>query len=431
MKDWKERYKELLKYDIEELYQNLNIYLITNNRLKDTKILDKLFLRISTLIDNNKVFTCIRRFVNKLSESEYLIIYDIVCSYISYLYKDTEVQFIKEDDTYILNNNLNLYSNYLFSSFILSILSLSRFSYIKSNNKKIRIKDIKLILNNLYKDIYYKSLIDNRRNICNEYFWRFEGNLFNFSRLSYMYHLDKDMFNNVMNINNNFLVDLFFDGYIIDEIIVMDKELYDCFKNRRYLLPKEGILITDIYYNGVGNIIIREKLIDDKLWILIYYELGNSFYPLFINLVDKYTLFVHRSYTRALEIVLKFYGIKPNIDILTELETYPGEYFTYNGNGYITKSNIKPIYKMKDVYKISKLNINKGDYITFKDKIQSNSIKINQTIKLSPYKRKLAKGQHASRTAIEYAKKYYLNLEDNETIVREHIKKIKVNSSVI
>lgn len=430
MEDCKKRYKELLKYNMEELYQNLSIYLINNNRLEDTKILDKLFLKIVTLIDNNKVFTCIRRFVSKLTESEYLTIYNIVCSYISYLYKNIEAQFINGNNNYILNSNLNLYSNYLFSSFIISILNLSRFSCIKSNNKKIKIKDIKLILNNLYKDIYYKSLIDNRRNICNEYSWRFEGNLFNFSRIAYMYHLDKDMFNNVMNINNNFLVDLFYDGYMIDEIIVMDKELYERFKNRKYLLPKEGILLTNIYYNGVGNIVIRERLIDGKIWILIYYKLGSNFYPLFINLIDKYTLFVHRSYTRALEIILKFYGIKPDVDILTDSETYPGEYFTYNGNGYVTKSSIKPIYKIEGVYKIKKLNINKETYVSFKDKIQSNNIKINQTIKLSPYKRKLVKGQHASQAAIEYAKKYCLNLENNETIVREHIKKIKVNSSV-
>ena len=428
MEDCKGRYKELLKYNIEDLYQELNIYLINNNRLEDTKILDKLFINFSDFTDNNKVFTHIRKFIRKLREDEYLKIYNIAYSYISYLYRDIEDQSIENINTYVLSNKTDIYSSYLLASFIISILNLSRFSYIKGYNKKIKIREIKGKLNDLYKDIYYKNLIDNRINIFNEYPNRFDSNLFNFSRLAYMYHLDKDMFYNIMDINNNFLVDLFYDGYMIDEIIVMNEKIYNCFKNRKYPLPEEGIFITDIYYNGVGNIIVREKLIDNKLWILIYYELGSNIYPLFINLVDKYTLFVNRSYTRVLEILLRFYGIEPNINPLTLSETYPGEYLTYNGNGYVTKSNIEIIYKIKDNYKVSKININAGDNINLKNKASSDNIKIEKIIKLFPYKRKLVKGQHASQDAIEYAKKYYLNLEEGETIVREHTKKVKINS---
>ncbi|WP_055069456.1 hypothetical protein [Clostridium massiliamazoniense] len=428
MEDYKERYKKLSKYNIEELYQKLNIYLINNNRLEDTKIIDKLFINILDINDNGKVFSHLKKFIRTLDVDEYLKIYNIVCSYVSYLYENIDNCSIQNNNTYIFNNNVSMFEDYLFASFVISIVDLSRFSYIKSYNKKIRMKDLNLKLNNLYKDIYYKNLIDNRKNNCKNYYWRFDGNLFNFSRLAYMYHLDKHMFNSVMDINNNFLVELFFDGYTIDEIIVMDKKIYNCFKNRKYLLPEEGIIIKDVNYNGVGDIIIREKIINNKLWILIYYESAGNIYPLFINLVDKYTLFVNKNYTRILEIILQFYCIEPTIDPLTASEIYPGQYLTYNGNSPILKSNINLIYKIENNYKI---NIRKGIYTHTRDKVPSNNPKIEKTIKLLPHKRKLIKGHHPSQEALEYAKKYHLNLEEGETIVREHTKKIKINSSQI
>lgn len=224
-----------------------------------------------------------------------------------------------------------------------------------------------------------------------------------------------------MIINTSFLIDEYNVDmipkkfpYMVDgfDIPISNNEpthLEELMKNRRRLL-KGNRVITELNFGEIKEIEIREKFVNDELFLLIKFTFKdgtgiNGFYDIMNNIF-------YSPCTNSTNRQAKLYENKLK-EIVYEI------YLIQTADLDIEKTHYKD-YNMKFIYK--------GDDLINENKTRRKYIKngeyVEEIINLSAYTRKLPMGAKASDNAIQEAKKYGINLNNDETFVKPFQKNI-------
>lgn len=192
---------------------------------------------------------------------------------------------------------------------------------------------------------------------------------------------------------------------VIEELFDLDSLIM----NRRRLLKNNRITV-ELQYGEIKKIDMREKFVNDELFLILKFTLTNNtefngFYDIMNGLF--YTPLSESSnsqivpISKSLEMLVKELYLIQTAD-LDIIQTHYNEF------------EIKFIHHIND-------SDNEGNKTRNYNK---NGEYIEEIINLSAYTRRLPEGAKASDSAIEEAKKFGINLDENETFVKPFQKNI-------
>lgn len=213
----------------------------------------------------------------------------------------------------------------------------------------------------------------------------------------------------------------------------------ECLRNRNYILPKNGVILkvlddtNDIssfilegYDDIIGCYICQMKDINDcRVIDLIFMtaNVNNIIYPndCTISLLNLYDVApIIKRGDEGIEqidvfniLISSYSACKKDSDAKLE---YTSHYMKYKSLEYEV---YKPSYwKYKGLAKLKQHNQ--------KELVEKESLLAEKEIKINAFKRKLPKGSSRSKQAEELARKYCLDLKDDETVVSPFERKQKV-----
>lgn len=209
----------------------------------------------------------------------------------------------------------------------------------------------------------------------------------------------------------------------------LDGSIYSALRKRKYLIPTGGIRL-EVMEKDITIEVFERQYNDDNYLIIFDTNKSVSSYKgvTIINLHKRFTLTASSYFYDVIAELLNFYEIDKSLLV----EVKPNDYLLYfsissdtivDNNGIIAiKGRITDYndYTVKLPYYWKYKDIN-----YYKSTSKSNRVGIDKTIFISATKRRLANGSKASTEAKLLAKQFCIELEENETLVRPHVRKYK------
>lgn len=214
----------------------------------------------------------------------------------------------------------------------------------------------------------------------------------------------------------------------------------DLLKGRNLYIPDRGIVIKfDEKADNIDSIMLREYHDDDLHFLYISYTMQGCLRFLPFDMTDLNVSFIHVLYETDVVAILMVMGFLGLSDKLKKSEEQLDSLFEFYGNKSLT-------YKELKMYSNEISNIVEGitgfareDNIHFETPTHwnyENKSKPVQTPwgdtylikdrKVGVYTRRLPAGQKASEEAKALAKKVFMELGEDKTIVDEFVRKVKV-----
>lgn len=202
-------------------------------------------------------------------------------------------------------------------------------------------------------------------------------------------------------------------------------DFYRLLKKRAYLLPRNGVSLVSP--NSVLELDLYERHHEGEHYLIVINNVDNFSLPTIINLTKEYVVHSGKWLYDICNYLYYFYKLDEQAEALLDKPFIksPRMYISYDitnileSNRNIVQGTNKEVYSNFDVtvpyywrYKGS-TKAKKVDIQTFRNNTEEPS-----EVFVSAYKRKLPKGQRASKEAKDYGKRYEIELEENETLVK-------------